>query len=56
LATPSVAAALHANQFDSVLGTIGFDEKGDVTGYESFVWYVWREGNDTPVVPAELAD
>jgi hypothetical protein len=20
------------------LGTIGFDEKGDVTGYESFVW------------------
>ena len=37
----SVAAALHANQFDTVIGTIGFDEKGDVTGYEPFVWYVW---------------
>jgi branched-chain amino acid transport system substrate-binding protein len=38
-----VAAALHANQFDTVLGRIGFDEKGDVTGYEPFVWYVWRK-------------
>ena len=48
----AVAAALHANQFDTVLGTIGFDEKGDVTGYEPFVWYVWRE--TPPVDP--LAD
>jgi branched-chain amino acid transport system substrate-binding protein len=32
----AVAAALHANQFDTVLGTIGFDEKGDVTGYDPF--------------------
>jgi branched-chain amino acid transport system substrate-binding protein len=54
--TQSVATALHANQFDTVLGTIGFDEKGDVTGYEPFVWYVWREGNYAPVDPAELAD
>jgi branched-chain amino acid transport system substrate-binding protein len=52
----SVAAALHANQFDTVLGTIGFDEKGDVTGYVPFVWYVWREGNYAPVDPAKLTD
>ena len=52
----AVAAALHANQFDTVLGTIGFDEKGDVTGYEPFVWYVWREGNYAPVDPAKLTD
>ena len=52
----AVAAALHANQFDTVLGTIGFDEKGDVTGYEPFVWYVWREGNHAPVDPAKLTD
>jgi branched-chain amino acid transport system substrate-binding protein len=45
----SVAAALHADRFDTVLGTIGFDAKGDVTGYEPFVWYVWREGNYAPV-------
>jgi branched-chain amino acid transport system substrate-binding protein len=41
----AVAAALRAHQFDSVLGTIGFDDKGDVYGYEPFVWYIWREGN-----------
>ena len=52
----AVAAALHANHFDTVLGTIGFDEKGDVTGYEPFVWYVWREGNYAPVDPAKLID
>jgi branched-chain amino acid transport system substrate-binding protein len=52
----AVAAALHANQFDTVLGTIGFDEKGDVTGYDPFVWYVWREGNHAPVDPAELVE
>jgi hypothetical protein len=27
-----------------VLNTIGFDAKGDVTGYETFVWYVCLEG------------
>jgi branched-chain amino acid transport system substrate-binding protein len=50
----AVAAALRAHQFDTVLGTIGFDEKGDVYGYEPFVWYVWREGNYEPVNPGEL--
>jgi branched-chain amino acid transport system substrate-binding protein len=52
----AVAAALRAHEFDSVLGTIGFDGKGDVTGYEPFVWYVWREGNYAPVDPAKLTD
>ncbi len=52
----AVAAALDANQFDTVLGTIGFDDKGDVTGYEPFVWYVWREGNYAPVDPAKLTE
>ena len=52
----AVAAALRAHQFDTVLGTIGFDEKGDVYGYEPFVWYVWREGNYEPVNPGELVD
>jgi branched-chain amino acid transport system substrate-binding protein len=39
-----VIAALRANQFDTVLGSIGFDDKGDVTG-PSWVWYVWQNGN-----------
>ena len=30
---------LHEAEFDTVLGRIGFDEKGDVEGFEPFVWY-----------------
>ena len=29
----AVIAVLHSRQFDTVLGQIGFDEKGDVTGF-----------------------
>jgi branched-chain amino acid transport system substrate-binding protein len=52
----SVAPALHANQFDTVLGRIGFDEKGDVYGYEPFVWYVWQNGDYALLDPAKLTD
>lgn len=37
-----VQAALRANQFDSVLGKIGFDAKGDVTA-PGYVFYVWKD-------------
>jgi branched-chain amino acid transport system substrate-binding protein len=47
----AVAAALRANRFDTVLGRIGFDEKGDVYGYEPFIWYVWQDGNYVPLEP-----
>ena len=33
----AVAEALRAGEFDTVLGRIGFDAKGDVTGYDTFV-------------------
>ena len=33
-----VAEALREEQFDTVLGEIGFDAKGDVTGFDPFVW------------------
>jgi branched-chain amino acid transport system substrate-binding protein len=52
----AVAAALRAHTFDTVLGTIGFDAKGDGTGYEPFVWYVWREGNYALVDPDGLTE
>ena len=52
----AIATALRAHELDSVLGPIGFDGKGDVTGYDPFVWYVWREGNYTPIDPAELIE
>jgi branched-chain amino acid transport system substrate-binding protein len=52
----AVAAALRTHTFDTVLGTIGFDDKGDVYGYEPFVWYVWQEGNYAPVYPGGMTD
>jgi branched-chain amino acid transport system substrate-binding protein len=38
----AVIAAMHSRQFDTVLGKIGFDENGDVTGFEPWQWYVWQ--------------
>ena len=37
----AVIKALREGSFDTVLGKIGFDEKGDVTGISNFVWYVF---------------
>jgi branched-chain amino acid transport system substrate-binding protein len=54
--TKAVAEALHAQKFDTVLGRIGFDAKGDVTGFEPFVWYVWKDGRIAPVEPSKATD
>jgi branched-chain amino acid transport system substrate-binding protein len=45
LEAAAVASALRSNAFETVLGTIGFDDKGDVTGVSSFTWYIWRDGD-----------
>ncbi|MEE9291029.1 MAG: ABC transporter substrate-binding protein, partial [Alphaproteobacteria bacterium] len=34
---------LHGSKFDTVLGTIGFDAKGDVTA-PGYVFYEWKGG------------
>ena len=39
-----VVAAMNSETFDTVLGPIKFDSKGDVVGAK-FVWYVWKDGN-----------
>jgi branched-chain amino acid transport system substrate-binding protein len=39
-----VAAALHADSFDTVLGPARFDAKGDITA-PGYRLYVWRGGN-----------
>jgi branched-chain amino acid transport system substrate-binding protein len=54
--TKAVSEALRANEFDTVLGRIRFDEKGDLTGYETFVWYVWKGGNYAPVASGKLTE
>ena len=38
-----IAATLHAERFDLVLGPVGFDAKGDVTA-QGYVLYVWKDG------------
>ena len=43
-----VAEMLRQEQFDTVLGRIGFDAKGDVTGFDPFDWYVWTDGRYVP--------
>jgi branched-chain amino acid transport system substrate-binding protein len=50
---PRVAEALRHGQFATVLGTIGFDDKGDVTGFDPFQWFVWTDGK---YVPKDLTD
>ena len=41
LELPAMIASLREHQFDTVLGAIDFDEKGDVTT-QTPVWYVWH--------------
>jgi branched-chain amino acid transport system substrate-binding protein len=52
----AVTGSLRTNQFDTLVGTIGFDAKGDVTGYEPFEWYIWKGGQYAPAEPADLAE
>ncbi|MDR3516480.1 MAG: branched-chain amino acid ABC transporter substrate-binding protein [Azospirillaceae bacterium] len=43
-----LAAALHAGSFDTIVGNIQFDKKGDVVK-PSYVLYEWRDGKNVPV-------
>jgi branched-chain amino acid transport system substrate-binding protein len=55
-APDAVAEALHDLQFDTVLGRIAFDRKGDVTGYDTYVWYVWKDGEFAPLEPGSASE
>lgn len=45
-----VTEAMHSRQFETVLGRIGFDAKGDVTGFDPWQWYVWQaDGTYVPL-------
>ena len=44
----AVIAALRNSQFDTVLGRIDFDDKGDLTA-QSWIWYAWRNGEYAPM-------
>ena len=44
----AMIASLREHQFDTVLGPIDFDDKGDLT-VQNPVWYVWRGGTYVPL-------
>ena len=44
----AMIASLRKHQFDTVLGVIDFDEKGDLT-VQSLILYVWRSGKYVPL-------
>jgi branched-chain amino acid transport system substrate-binding protein len=41
-------ASLRQHQFDTVVGPIDFDEKGDLA-VQNLVWYVWRGSTHVPL-------
>jgi branched-chain amino acid transport system substrate-binding protein len=45
----AVIKTLRTDKFDTVLGRIGFDGRGDVTGVSAFVWYKWAGTDYVPV-------
>jgi branched-chain amino acid transport system substrate-binding protein len=53
----AVIDAMHRRQFDTVLGRIGFDDKGDVTGVDPWGWHVWQaDGTYVPLEQSPAAD
>jgi branched-chain amino acid transport system substrate-binding protein len=48
-APAAVAEALRSFDFDTVVGRVGFDDKGDVTGFGTYTWYVWHGGEFAPL-------
>lgn len=48
--TSKVEAALRSNKFQTALGTLGFNAKGDLTN-PGFVMYVWKDGKPVYAQP-----
>jgi branched-chain amino acid transport system substrate-binding protein len=48
LELPAVIASLRNHEFNTVLGKVDFDEKGDITA-QNWIWYVWRGGKYVPL-------
>jgi branched-chain amino acid transport system substrate-binding protein len=52
----AVIEALHRGRFDSVLGRIAFDTKGDVDGGAAWQWQIWQDGSYRPLASAETTN
>jgi branched-chain amino acid transport system substrate-binding protein len=49
-----VSRVLHGQRFDTIIGVIWFDEKGDLAGIEPWRWSVWKHGELLPIDADEL--
>ncbi len=47
----AVARALHGGRFETVIGRVAFDAKGDLEG-AAWQWQAWRDGDHEPLKPA----
>jgi branched-chain amino acid transport system substrate-binding protein len=52
LALQAMIASLREHQFDTVLGPVDFDDKGDLA-VQNPVWWVWRGGTYVPLEAVE---
>jgi branched-chain amino acid transport system substrate-binding protein len=46
IAPKKVAAAIHGHTFDTVIGKLHIDKKGDIE-HPEYVWYIWHDGKYT---------
>jgi branched-chain amino acid transport system substrate-binding protein len=46
----AVSQQIRGASFDTVIGKLSFDEKGDVKN-ASYVWYIWEYGNYAELAP-----
>ena len=51
----AVAGALRHGRFDTVLGRVAFDDRGDLTG-AAWQWQVWTNGDHKPLKPRGAED
>jgi branched-chain amino acid transport system substrate-binding protein len=51
---PAMIEALREHEFDTVLGRIDFDDKGDLA-VQKPIWWVWRGGEYMPLEEAQAA-
>lgn len=52
----AVSSALRSHMFNTVLGHLGFDDKGDVTGIDTFDWFIWTDGEYVPIDGTSASD
>jgi branched-chain amino acid transport system substrate-binding protein len=48
LTSQAVVASVRSHQFETVLGPVKFDSKGDLTA-QNWVWYIWKGGEYVPL-------